>query len=235
MAASEYSIWRAVELAMRLAVRANEEVRLLARLAPNTKAIATLIDEALDARMEMIAAKVADIPVPQAKPGVGIKNSFIDRDGCLVQVYDDGRTENVGPVVGKSVDTHALAEMIADAMERQPKPKDGIDGRDGIGFDDLAMEHDGERTFTLRATAGERTKQCSITVPLPIDRGVWAPGRYEKGDTVTFAGSMFIAQDDTDEKPESGASWRLAVKRGRDGKDFTGAAPKPIKLPPADE
>lgn len=37
---------------------------------------------------------------------------------------------------------------------------------------------------------------------------------------VSFGGSVFIAQRDTDgvpEAPESG--WRLAVKRGRDGKD----------------
>jgi hypothetical protein len=35
---------------------------------------------------------------------------------------------------------------------------------------------------------------------------------------VSFGGSAFIAQRDTTDKPESSDAWRLAVKRGRDGK-----------------
>jgi hypothetical protein len=68
------------------------------------------------------------------------------------------------------------------------------------------------------------------------DMGVWGEGRsYLKGDGVTWGGSFWIAQDDTADKPEASAkSWRLAVKRGRDGKDFAGpqpAAPPKVKVP----
>jgi hypothetical protein len=52
-----------------------------------------------------------------------------------------------------------------------------------------------------------------------IDRGVWREGQeYKAGDGVTWAGSYWIAQKDTSAKPDSGDGFRLAVKRGRDGK-----------------
>lgn len=55
-----------------------------------------------------------------------------------------------------------------------------------------------------------------------IDRGIWKDGMsYRQGDGVTYGGSFWIAQKDEPEgKPDSGnGAWRLAVKRGRDGKD----------------
>jgi hypothetical protein len=75
-----------------------------------------------------------------------------------------------------------------------------------------------------------------LFVPYVRDMGVWGEGRsYLKGDGVTWGGSFWIAQDDTADKPEASAkSWRLAVKRGRDGKDFAGpqpAAPPKVKVP----
>ena len=40
---------------------------------------------------------------------------------------------------------------------------------------------------------------------------------YERGDAVTYGGSLWIAQRDTNEYPRGEDSgWRLAVKRGRD-------------------
>lgn len=104
--------------------------------------------------------------------------------------------------------------------------KDGRDGIDGFGFDDLTAVFDGERTVTLRFVQGERVKEFPITFPIVLDRGVWREGnKYAKGDGVTFGGSFFIAKDDTAAKPETDASWRLAVKRGRDGKDGKRGAP----------
>lgn len=54
-----------------------------------------------------------------------------------------------------------------------------------------------------------------------IHRGVWVEGRtYARGDSVTWAGSTWIAQKDTSSKPDAGdGSWLLSVKRGRDGAD----------------
>lgn len=98
--------------------------------------------------------------------------------------------------------------------------RDGADGKDGLGFDDLSVEHDGERTITLRFVRGETVKEFPIKLAIPLDRGVWKDGKYDKGDCVTWGGSTWIAQKDTDTKPDTAESdWRLSVKRGRDGKD----------------
>ena len=43
---------------------------------------------------------------------------------------------------------------------------------------------------------------------------------YVRGDAVTWGGSLWIAQKETSAKPDSPESgFRLAVKKGRDGKD----------------
>lgn len=97
----------------------------------------------------------------------------------------------------------------------------GDNGKDGFGFDDLDVIQDGERGITLRFAHGEIVKDFSLKFPVLIDRGVYQQGgKYEKGDGVTYGGSLWIAQKDTpDNKPGSGTDWRLAVKRGKDGKD----------------
>jgi hypothetical protein len=112
---------------------------------------------------------------------------------------------------------------VLEELKTWPRPKDGEPGppgRDGT-LEEVTAEHDGERTVTLVRKDGSRL--VTITLPIPIDRGVWKPGTwYGKGDGVTWGGSFWIAQEATNAKPgESGAdsrAWRLAVKRGTDGK-----------------
>jgi integrin beta 3 len=112
----------------------------------------------------------------------------------------------------------ALEEVRALARLPGPRGADGPPGKDGLGFDDMSVAYDGERSFTLQFKRGKELREFPFKVPLLIDRGVWREGRYERGDVVTFGGSAFIAQEDTDEKPETGKAWRLAVKSGRNGK-----------------
>lgn len=98
---------------------------------------------------------------------------------------------------------------------------DGKDGSDGLGFDDLEVVHDGERTFTLRFARGDQVREFAFALPVVIDRGVHrTAGEYARGDAVTFGGSLWIAQKDAPaDKPGQGDGWRLAVKKGRDGRD----------------
>lgn len=99
------------------------------------------------------------------------------------------------------------------AIASRPPP------RDGFGFDDLSFDYDGERTLTLRFTKGDQTKEFPINLPIPIYRGVYRDGEfYKKGDTTTWAGSVWIAKNDTPNHPRDGVSWQLAVKAGRDGR-----------------
>jgi hypothetical protein len=166
----------------------------------------------------MIAELVAKAveAAPPAKDGVGLAGALIDRTGELVVTLTNGDAKHLGPVVGKDVDQSAVERSIADAVAAIPKPSDG---RDGFGFDDLEFEHDGERGFTLKFVRGDQVKSFGFRVPVTIYRDVWREGAYEKGDAVTWGGSLWIAQKDTDAKPDSGDGWRLAVKRGRDAKD----------------
>ena len=60
----------------------------------------------------------------------------------------------------------------------------------------------------------------SIQLPCIIDRGPFRTGEsYQKGDAVSYGGGLWIAQEETQDKPDGGKGWRLAVKKGRDGKD----------------
>jgi integrin beta 3 len=96
----------------------------------------------------------------------------------------------------------------------------GADGKDGLGFDDMTVEHDGERGVLLKFQRGDVVKEFPLNFDVVLDRGVYkAEQQYAKGDAVTWGGSLWIAQKATDAKPDSGDGWRLAVKRGRDGKD----------------
>lgn len=111
---------------------------------------------------------------------------------------------------------------------------DGKDGKDGLGFDDVQIEFDGERGLKFTLVSGDRRKDLgSITLPAIIYRGVWAEREFKKGDAVTWGGSLFIANEDTTDKPETSRAWQLAVKRGQNGKDgVMKAAPevKPVRV-----
>jgi integrin beta 3 len=99
---------------------------------------------------------------------------------------------------------------------------DGLNGRDGVdglGFPDLELVTDDSGRLWLRATNGVRTLQARV--PGVLDRGVYRSDEpYLLGDGVTRDGSFWIAQTDSPKgKPgEADSGWRLAVKKGGDGK-----------------
>jgi len=148
--------------------------------------------------------------------------------------------EGIAPVVREAI-AQATAPLLAriaqlEAMPREAGPPgrdgrdgqpgvpgaaglDGKDGLDGLGFDDLSVEHDGERLLTLSFTRGEQVKQFPVVFPIPLYRGVWKEGAFAKGDGVTLGGHVWIARCDTSAKPGDSEDWKLAVKRGRDGRD----------------
>lgn len=87
------------------------------------------------------------------------------------------------------------------------------------------------REISVAAMLTSGTKMVSqFKIPALLERGVWREGAYDKGDGVTWDGSYWIAQDKTTDKPGTSPAWRLAVKRGRDGKDLKDApaAPRPV-------
>lgn len=86
----------------------------------------------------------------------------------------------------------------------------------------LKVEQDGERGIKAVAQLSSGAfQEAALTIESMIYRGVFAPGAYVKGDTVTWGGSLWHCDEQTSDKPgEPGSKgWRLAVKKGRDGKD----------------
>jgi hypothetical protein len=192
----------------------------VAKLPPAEPGRSVTADELRPMVEETVGKAVAALP--KALDGCGIKELLIDRDGALVATMDDGRVKSLGKVVGADgvdVDMAAVERRIGEMVEALPKAKDGADGADGIdglGFDDFDLV-EGERGLTLRFARGEVVKEFPL--PVVIDRGVWRQQEYTKGAGVTWSGSFWIAQRDTADKPETSDAWRLAVKRGQNGKD----------------
>lgn len=113
-----------------------------------------------------------------------------------------------------SLESADYADKIAKrASNLIEKPKDG---KDGLPADSIKFEQDGR---ILKIFVGEKSHQ--IKLESVIDCGVWDAGKaYDKGDGVTSGGNYWIAQKDTKDAPGTSKDWRMAVRKGRDGRDL---------------
>lgn len=156
--------------------------------------LAPVIREYVEAETSALRQELAAVKAQGAR---GIASAVIDRDNSLVLTYTDGTTQSLGVVVGKDGDAGATFTL-----------------------DDFIIDHTDERVIELKFRRGDVMHSFELEFPFPIYRGVWVEGRYSKGDLVTWGGSMWHAEKDTEAKPDGGeGDWKLAVKRGRDGKD----------------
>lgn len=187
----------------------------------------TALADRMDAAFKALPPAMAGERGPQGEPGRGEKGAD-GRDGA------DGKSVTLAdlqPVMESMEARIALgierraADIAEKAVARIPVPKDGQDGAsgkdgtDGFGFDDFDVDFDGQRTFTFKWTQGERVKTKTFKPPLVLYRGVYkASEPYEKGDSTTYGGSLWIAQKDAPGTPGDGSSWKLAVKKGADAK-----------------
>lgn len=152
--------------------------------------------------------------IERPKDGVGVTAAVIDRQGHLVLTLADGRTQDVGLVVG------APGEPGAKGLDGV-NGANGLDGKDGFGFEDLEEAHDDHGRLMLRFVRGDQVK--TFTVPSHVYREIWRSDEtYRAGDGVTYSGSYWIAKAESQgQQPGTNAGapfWRLAVKHGRDGK-----------------
>lgn len=146
------------------------------------------------------------------KDGAGVADLLIDREGALVATFTDGRMKNLGPIVGK-------------------------DGADGLGFDDMQAEADGEGNVTLKLVRGGIVKEFPLSFAVPVYKGYWRQGtKAAKGNVLTHKGNAWIALTDTQDEPtrENKAVWQILAAKGsdgRDGKDGRDLGPAPaVKL-----
>lgn len=155
---------------------------------------------------EKLHQSIKAIPLP--KDGEDGKSVTVDDVMPLLKAH------HAEWAIGFERNAQAVLQRAVDAM---PKPKDGLDG---FNLEDLQLEFDGERTATLSFSRGELRKTHAMRFPMVIDRGVYKTGQdYERGDGVTWGGNFWICQEDTSDKPGTSKAWRLAVKKGRDGKN----------------
>jgi integrin beta 3 len=144
----------------------------------------------------------------------------VDESAVVVAAIETAVRTALAPVVERlrTVETMA-AEVSARVVEGPPGPP-GPPGAPGFGFDDMRVEYDGERTITLAWSRGDVKAEQAIKIPAMLYRGVFVPGRmYDKGDCVTFGGSIWHANAETTTRPGDGSpAWTLAVKRGRDSR-----------------
>lgn len=94
---------------------------------------------------------------------------------------------------------------------------------DGVAGIDIQQSEQRSFTLTVNRTSGA-SETKSFDVPVMIYQGVFKSGQeYLPGDTVTWGGSLWHCDEQTQDKPgEAGSKgWTLAAKRGRDGRDKT--------------
>jgi hypothetical protein len=102
--------------------------------------------------------------------------------------------------------------------------KDGAPGKDGLNGRDATLDNVRAVTDRERGTMAfvwkDGTPIEGAVWKMPTYRGVYVGGKaYEAGEFVTYAGSLWMAHEDTTQKPGEGfTAWQLCCKAGRDGK-----------------
>lgn len=101
---------------------------------------------------------------------------------------------------------------------KQTKGMDGweciIDGVSGVEID----QNERDVAIKVKMASGKEEVK-SFEMPAVIYRGVWREGEYKKNDSVTLSGSLYIANENTEERPGEGSkAWFLSCKKGGTGK-----------------
>jgi hypothetical protein len=95
---------------------------------------------------------------------------------------------------------------------------------EGVAEESESLLEDGRTLVRRTVYSSGRTLERSVSMAVILDKGVYrADTQYSAGDTVTWAGSMWIAQRRDASLPYGkpstpGSGWRLAVKAGRDAR-----------------
>ena len=182
---------------------------------------------------ELVTAAVGEIPVPRDgkdyDPAV-LKQAVDDAVAALPPAQDgrDALQLEIQPFIdeGKSYTRGSYATHNG-GLWRAYEKTHGMRGWECIvdGVSDVDISMNGQRNFivTVNRASGASEKK-SFDIPTMVYRGVFKSGdEYLPGDTVTWGGSLWHCDEQTQDKPgETGSKgWTLAAKRGRDGRDKT--------------
>ncbi|ULR87183.1 collagen-like protein [Comamonas sp. B21-038] len=193
------------------------------------------------------------------EPGTDGRDGLDGKDGQPGKDGVDGRSftiEDADALLSEKMARWELdferraADKLDAAIAKMPIPKDGRDGRDGAdgknGADGLdafqledaafEMQADGRTLKILFQREGDAWKYThAVKLSHMVYQGIYSEAKsYDKGDCVTFGGSLWHAKHDAvTAKPGTDEdAWALAVKKGRDGRDGRDGVDKsaPVKL-----
>lgn len=150
----------------------------------------------------------------EGKSGIDAVRFFRNAKGELVVTMSNGEVYELGAVDGKDG---------KDGKDGDP----GANGKDGLGFDEMDLVDKEDGTFLI-LKRGDQEK--SFRLPIVRYLGTHEENKkYYKGDSTSYGGSVWIAMEEEPKgRPGSPDSkgWRLAVKKGRDGKEVVKSEPK---------
>ena len=180
---------------------------------------------------ELVTAAVGEIPAPRDGKDydpAALKQAVDDAVAALPPAQDgrDALQLEIQPFIdeGKSYPRGSYATHNG-GLWRAYEKTHGMRGWecivDGVSDVDISMNSQRNFTVTVNRASGTSDKKA-FDIPAMVYRGVFKSGdEYLPGDTVTWGGSLWHCDDQTQDKPgETGSKgWTLAAKRGRDGRD----------------
>lgn len=209
----------------------------VAKLPKPADGVSVTVDDVLPLIEEQVSAAVAAIPLPKDGDSVSIEQVQLLVDKAVASALagieppkagEPGRDAahiEIGPAIDpeKSYPRGSYAKHLG-GLWRSFEATSGMRGWECIvdGVASLSVEQDGERGFKAVAQLSSgKTEEKALTLPVMIYRGVFTGASHTPGDTVTWGGSLWHCDEPTSDKPGEldSKGWRLAVKKGRDGKD----------------
>lgn len=210
-----------------------EVAKAVAALPPAKDGQSVTADDVRPMLAELVADAVKALPAPAAGKDADMDEikRHVERLAKGIEPAPAPTVDEVAATFERRFSDLALSwerqarETFDKAADRMPAPKDG---RDALPLDsfDMTLGDDG-RTVTVKMQAGDTVIEKSVKIAAVVDRGVFSKEHdgYEKGDGTTYGGCFWIAQKDAPEGvPGGSADWRMAVKKGRDGKDLRPSA-----------
>jgi hypothetical protein len=193
---------------------------------------------------ELVSEAIKEIPAPQnGKDADPIDKAELQKmiDAAVEKSVDELAKQIPEPEKGQdgrdAADLAILPEIDQDksyprgtfaihkgGLWRSFEKTKGMRGWETVvnGIADISIEYDGDRALSIKTekSCGDIVEK-QFHVPAMIYRDVYRSGEsYSKGDTCTYAGSLYTCVNETQERPGTASKdWRLSAKRGRDGKD----------------
>jgi hypothetical protein len=197
---------------------------------PTIEEIAALVPsgkDGADIDPETIKSMIKDeiSLLPPAIPGKDGESIPLE---TVQRMVDDGVSAAFAtvrvPKDGVSVEPEEVKAMVLEAVAALPPATPGKDG--------ISVEPEEVKAMIAEYIAAIPPDLSKATLA-DCYREIWnVGGEYQRGELVTFGGSLFLALCDTKAKPETNKDWKLIVKRGREGKPGNPRTPNtdPVKV-----